>query len=321
MIQRLLTLLVASLSLAAARPAPAQDFPSRPIRIVVPFTPAGAVDVLGRVVAERLGARWKSGAIVENRPGAGTIIGTDVVAKAAPDGYTILLAVTSHAVNATLVEKLPFDPIADFAPIVLAATAQNILAVNPSVPARTPAELIALAKKNPGKLNAASPGKGTTLHLAAEMLKTAAGIDFTIVHYKGSQPALTALLSGEVAFMFDPGTVVPQAQAGKVRILAVTGAKRSSVLPDVPTMIESGLPGFEVISWYGFFAPAGTPRRVVDQLNAAINDAVRDKAVQERMARINMEPAGGTPEELDRFLRDQIKRWGTVIRTANVKQD
>jgi tripartite-type tricarboxylate transporter receptor subunit TctC len=229
--------------------------------------------------------------------------------------------VTSHAVNATLVEKLPFDPVADFAPIVLAATAQNILVVNPSVAAHTPAELIALAKANPGKLNAASPGKGTTLHLAAEMLKTAAGIDFTIVHYKGSQPALTALLSGEVAFMFDPGIVVPQAKAGKVRILAVTGAKRSPALPDVPTMIESGLPGFEVVSWYGFFAPAGTPRRVIDELNGAINDAVRDPNVRERMARINMEPAGGTPEELDRFLRDQITRWGTAIRAANVKQE
>ena len=320
MTRRLLALLAC---LAAAVPAAsqAQDFPARPIRIVVPFTPAGPVDVLGRLIAERLAARWKSGAIVENRPGAGTIIGTDAVAKAAPDGYTILLAVTSHAVNATLVEKLPFDPVADFAPIVLAATAQNILVVNPSVAARTPAELIALAKANPGKLNAASPGKGTTLHLAAEMLKTAAGIDFTIVHYKGSQPALTALLSGEVAFMFDPGIVVPQAKAGKVRILAVTGAKRSPALPDVPTMIESGLPGFEVVSWYGFFAPAGTPRRVIDELNGAINDAVRDPSVRERMARINMEPAGGTPEELDRFLRDQITRWGAAIRAANVKQE
>ena len=320
MTRRLLTLL-ACLAAAVSAPSQAQDFPSRPIRIVVPFTPAGPVDVLGRLIAERLAARWKSGAIVENRPGAGTIIGTDAVAKAPPDGYTILLAVTSHAVNATLVEKLPFDPVADFAPIVLAATAQNILVVNPSVAAHTPAELIALAKANPGKLNAASPGKGTTLHLAAEMLKTAAGIDFTIVHYKGSQPALTALLSGEVAFMFDPGIVVPQAKAGKVRILAVTGAKRSPALPDVPTMIESGLPGFEVVSWYGFFAPAGTPRRVIDELNGAINDAVRDPSVRERMARINMEPAGGTPEELDRFLRDQITRWGAAIRAANVKQE
>ena len=320
MTRRFLTLL-ACLAAAVSAPSQAQDFPSRPIRIVVPFTPAGPVDVLGRLIAERLAARWKSGAIVENRPGAGTIIGTDAVAKAPPDGYTILLAVTSHAVNATLVEKLPFDPIADFAPIVLAATAQNILVVNPSVAAHTPAELIALAKANPGKLNAASPGKGTTLHLAAEMLKTAAGIDFTIVHYKGSQPALTALLSGEVAFMFDPGIVVPQAKVGKVRILAVTGAKRSPALPDVPTMIESGLPGFEVVSWYGFFAPAGTPRRVIDELNAAINDAVRDPSGRERMARINMEAAGGTPEELDRFLRDQITRWGAAIRAANVKQE
>ena len=166
----------------------AQEFPARTVRIVVPFTPAGPVDILGRVIAERLGARWKAGAIVDNRPGAGTVIGTEIVAKAPPDGHTILLAVTSHAVNATLVDKLPFDPVKDFAPVVLAATAQNILVVTPSLDARSPAELIALAKANPGKLNAGSPGKGTTLHLAAEMLRFATGIDFAIIHYKGSQP-------------------------------------------------------------------------------------------------------------------------------------
>ena len=297
----------------------AQEFPLRTVRIVVPFTPAGPVDILGRVVAERLAVRWKTGAIVENRPGAGTVIGTELVAKAPPDGHTLLLAVTSHAVNATLVDKLPFDPVKDFAPVVLAATAQNILAVNPSVNARSPADLIALAKASPGKLNAASPGQGTTLHLAAEMLKSAAGIDFAIVHYKGSQPALTALLSGEVSFMFDAGTVIPYAQAGKLRVLAVTGPKRSPILPDAPTMIESGLPGFEVVSWYGFLAPAGTPRSAIDALNRAINEALLEPEVRARIGRINLEPAGGTPEELDRYIRSQIARWGNVIRAAGVK--
>ncbi len=317
--KRLLVLL--SLLLAASSSAYAQDFPARTLRIVVPFTPAGAVDVLARIVAERLAARWKTGVIVENRPGAGTVIGTDYVAKSPADGYTILLAVTSHAVNATLIEKLPFDPVKDFAPIVLAATAQNILAVNSSSPAKTPADLIALAKANPGKLNAAAPGKGTTLHLAAEMLKTAAGIEYAIIQYKGSQPAMNALLSGEVSFMFDPGTVVPFIQSGRLRALAVTGAKRSPFLPEAPTMIESGLHNFEVVSWYGFLAPAGTPRAVIDVLNRAINDALAEPEVRTRIGRINLEPAGGSPEELERYIRDQIARWGGVIRAAGVTAD
>ncbi len=299
----------------------AQEFPARTVRIVVPFTPAGPVDILGRVIAERLASRWKAGVIVENRPGAGTVIGTEFVAKAPPDGYTILLAVTSHAVNATLVEKLPFDPVKDFAPVALAATAQNILAVNPSVKAHTVAELVALAKANPGKLNAGSPGKGTTLHLAAEMLKSMAGIDFTIIHYKGAQPALNALLSGEVDFMFDAGTVLPHAQAGKLRVLAVTGPKRSPFLPEAPTMVESGLPGFKVVSWYGFLGPAGTPRPVIDALNFAVNDALLEPDVRARIGRINLEPAGGTPEDLDRYIKDQIAMWRSVIRTAGVKSD
>jgi tripartite-type tricarboxylate transporter receptor subunit TctC len=313
--------LLATLALLVCGALHAQEFPSRPVRIVVPFTPAGPVDILGRVIAERLAARWKSGAIVENRPGAGTVIATEFVARAAPDGHTLLLAVTSHAVNATLVEKLPFDPVKDFAPVVLAATAQNILAVPPSVNARSAAELIALARANPGKLNAGSPGKGTTLHLAAEMLKSAAGIDFAIIHYKGAQPALNALLSGEVSFMFDAGTVVPHAQAGKLRVLAVTGPKRSPILPEAPTMIESGLPAFEVVSWYGFLAPAGTPRPAIDALNRAVNEALAEPEVRARIARINLEPAGGTPEELDRYVREQIARWGAVIRAAGVKAD
>lgn len=314
-----MTRILAVLALLFSGLLQAQEFPTRTVRIVVPFTPAGPVDILGRVIAERLAARWKTGAIVDNRPGAGTVIGTDLVAKAPPDGYTLLLAVTSHAVNATLVDKLPFDPVKDFAPVVLAATAQNILVVNPSMNARSPGDLIALAKASPGKLNAGSPGQGTTLHLAAEMLKSAAGIDFAIIHYKGSQPAMNAVLSGEVSFMFDAGTVIPHAQAGKLRVLAVTGPKRSPILPEAPTMIESGLPGFEVVSWYGFLAPAGTPRTAIEALNKAINEALLDPEVRARIGRINLETAGGTPEELDRYIRNQIAHWGAVIRAAGVK--
>lgn len=315
-LQVLLSVLLAPISSAYA-----QDFPAKTVRIVVPFTPAGPVDVLARIIAERLSSRWKSGVIVENRPGGGTVIGTETVAKAPADGYTILLAVTSHAVNATLIEKLPFDPVKDFAPVVLAATAQNILAVNPSTAAKTLSDLVSLAKASPGKLNAASPGKGTTLHLAAELLKTAAGIDFAIIHYKGAQPAMNALLSGEVSFMFDAGTVVPYIQSGKLRVLAVTGAKRSPFLPEAATMIESDLPDFEVVSWYGFLAPAGTPRAAINALNRAINDALAEPEVRTRIGRINLEPAGGTPAELERYIRDQIARWGGVIRAAGVTAD
>ena len=308
-------------SVAATGPALAQEFPSRPVRIVVPFTPAGAVDILGRIVAERLAAQWKQGVVVENRPGAGTVIGTDAVAKSAPDGYTLLLAVTAHSVNATLVEKLPFDPVKDFAPVVLAATAPNILVAHPSVPAETVRELIAFAKANPGKMNVGSPGKGTTMHLAAEMFKTAAGLEFTIIHYKGTQPSLNALLAGEVNFLFDAGVSVPMVSAGRLKALAVTSATRAAILPERPTMVESGLPGFEVISWYGFLAPAGTPRRVVATLNRDINGVLKDPDARARIAKIGLEPAGSTPEAFDQFIRDQIASWGKVIASSGVKAE
>lgn len=299
----------------------AQEYPAHTVRIIVPFPPSGPVDVVARIVAERLAAKWKVPVIVENRPGAGTVIGTDVVAKSPPDGHTILLAVTAHAVNATLVRKLPYDTLKDFAPIVLAATAPNILAVNPSLPVKTTGELIAYAKANPGKLNASSHGKGNTSHLAAEMLKSATGIQFTIVHYKGAQPAVTALMSGEVGFMFDTGAVIPHAQAGRVRIIATTGPKRSAALPDVPTLIESGLQGFEVVSWYGFLAPAATPKNALDTLNRGINDALSDPEARARIIKFNLDPAGGTQEELDHIIRSQVVRWATVIKTAGIDPD
>ena len=301
--------------------ASAQEFPSRPVRIIVPFPPSGPVDVVGRIIAERLSARWKQPVIVDNRPGAGTVIGTDAVAKAPADGHTILFAVTAHAVNATLVRKLPYDTQKDFAPIVLAATAPNILAVNPNLPVRNVAELIAYARANPGKLNAGSHGKGNTSHLAAEMLKSVANIDFTVVHYKGAQPAATGLMAGDVQFMFDTGAVIPHAQSGKVRIIGVAGPKRSPIMPDAPTLIEGGLAGFEVVSWYGFFAPAGTPVPVLDTLNRGINEALSDPEARARIVKFNLEPMGGTRDEFDRTVRSQITRWAGVIKTAGIEPD
>ena len=301
--------------------ASGQEFPSRTVRIVVPFTPSGPTDVISRILAERLATKWRQPVIVENRPGAGTVIGSDIVAKAPPDGHTILMAVTAHAVNATLVKKLPYDTVKDFAPIVLIATAPNILAVNPAVPVKSIAELIAYLKANPGKLNAGSHGKGNMSHLAAEMLKAMTGTDFTVIQYKGAQPAATALVAGEVNFMFDTGVVAPFVQSGKVRVIGTTGTRRATHFPDVPTLIESGLQDFEVISWYGYFTTAGTPRAALDVLNRGFNETLAEPDIRARILKLNQEPAGGTQEELDRIVKTQIIRWATVIKAAGIESD
>ena len=313
--------IVAILAVLLSGIASGQEFPSRTVRIVVPFTPSGPTDVISRILAERLATKWRQPVIVENRPGAGTVIGSDIVAKAPPDGHTILMAVTAHAVNATLVKKLPYDTVKDFAPIVLIATAPNILAVNPAVPVKSIAELIAYLKANPGKLNAGSHGTGNMSHLAAEMLKATTGTDFTVIQYKGAQPAATALVAGEVNFMFDTGVVAPFVQSGKVRVIGTTGTRRATHFPDVPTLIESGLQDFEVISWYGYFTTAGTPRAALDVLNRGFNETLAEPDIRARILKLNQEPAGGTQEELDRIVKTQITRWATVIKAAGIEPD
>jgi len=315
-LNRLLALVAA---LIWAGLAAAQSYPSRPVRIVVPFPPAGAVDILGRVVGQKLGEKWKQSVVIENRPGGGTVLGTDIVAKSPPDGHTLLLAVTSHTINATLVDKLPFDPIRDFAPITLAATGLTILVAHPSVPANSVNELIALAKANPGKLNFGSPGSGTAMHLSGEMFKAAAGIDVVHVPYKGTQPVLNALLAGEIAYTFDTGISLPQVKAGKLKAFAVTTPKRAAIAPDLPTMAEAGLPGFEAQSWYGFLAPAGTPAAVVEQVNRDINESLRDPEVRERITRIALEPLGTTPAEFEQYLKADIVKWGRVVKASGAK--
>jgi tripartite-type tricarboxylate transporter receptor subunit TctC len=287
----------------------------------VPFPPGGAVDILARVVGQKLGDKWMQSVIVENRPGGGTVIGTDIVAKSPADGYTLLLAVTAHAINATLVDKLPFDPVRDFAPISLAATAPNILVAHPSVPAGSVAELIAYAKANPGKLNFGSPGNGTAMHLSGELFKSAAGIDVVHVPYKGTQPVLTALLAGEVSYTFDAGVSLQQVRAGKLKALAVTSAKRAAIAPQLPTMAEAGLPGFEAQSWYGFLAPAGTPPAIVDQLSRDINETLRDAGVRERLERVALDPLGTSPVEFEQYLRADIVKWGRIVRASGAKAD
>ena len=301
--------------------ASGQPFPTHPVRIVVPFPPAGAVDILARVVGQKVSDKWKQSVVVENRPGGGTVLGSDVVAKSSPDGYTLLLAVTAHAVNATLVDKLPFDPVKDFATVSLVATAPNILIVNPSVPASSVAELIAYAKANPGKLNFGSPGSGTAMHLSGEMFKAAAGINVIHIPYKGTQPVLQGVLAGEVSYTFDAGVSMAQVKAGKLRALAVTSAKRAAIAPELPTLSESGLPGFDAQSWYGFLVPAGTPVAVVELLSRDINDTLRDPEVRERLVRVALEPLGTTPGEFEQYLKADIVKWGRVVRASGAKAD
>jgi tripartite-type tricarboxylate transporter receptor subunit TctC len=318
--QRLALVAIALIGLAGwSLAAQAQTFPDRPVRIVVPFTPGGAVDVLARVVAEQLAAKWKQSVIVENKPGANQIIGTQNVASSAADGYTLLLATTGHAVNATLIEKLPYDPIADFRAVALAAMAPNILVVNSALPVTTLRQLIDHAKAHPGKLNAAHPGNGTTMHLSLEILKASTGIDFLTVGYKGTAPALNAVLSGEADFMFDVTAAVPHVKAGKLRALAVTSAARSTLLPEVPTFAEAGLPGVEISSWYAFLVPSGTPTALRDRLGRDIEEVLARAPIRQKLGEYGLGVASARkPGEVDEFIRTEVVRWRKVLKDANI---
>src|SRR6185295_13562447 len=289
--------LVASLLAGAA--ALAQDYPAKPLRLVVPFPPGGGNDTVARVIAQRMSPALGQPVVVDNRPGAGGSVGAEAVAKAPADGYTLFLAgVGSHAVNPNLHPKLPYDPVKDFAPITLIASAPSVLVVNPSIPARNVAEFTAYARANPGKLNYASNGNGSAAQLAATMYESMAGVRMVHVPYKGIAPALTDLLNGEVQLMF--GTIValvPHLQAGKLRALAVTSRKRSVLLPDVPTLAESGLPDYQAGSWYGVLAPAGTQRPIIERLHGTIVKALQQPDVAQRLAAEGAEVIGSTPEE------------------------
>ena len=313
---RKLVLLLCALGLWASDAA---AYPASVVRIIVAFPPGGAVDLVARSLAQELSARWPYQVVVDNKPGAGTIVGTEAAAKAAPDGQTLLLAVTSLAVNASLYDKLPYNALKDFVPISLVASAPNVLMVNASLPVKNVDELVALIKANPGKYNFGSPGVGSLMHLAGELFKSQAGIDVMHVPYKGTAPMLSDLISGQVEFTFDNGALLEQVYAGKLKALAVTGKKRLSVLPDVPTMIEVGLPGFEATSWYGLFAPAGTPDAVVQQINRDVNRALEQPELRERLAKFNLTPAGTTPAELGQHLSEETARWEKVIRGANIR--
>jgi tripartite-type tricarboxylate transporter receptor subunit TctC len=314
--------LAAGLGSAHAADDAATAYPNRPIRIVVPFAAGGPSDIMARALAQKLNQEWGQPVLVDNRVGASGIIGADAVAKAAPDGHTLLLSQVGDTISVSLYSKLPYNFERDFAPITLAGLTPFILVAHPSMAARNLRELIADAKAKPGALSFGSSGAGTASHLAGELLKSSAQIDITLVPYKGQAPATADLLGGQISMMFNnPITSLAHVKTGKLRALAVSTAKRFSQLPEVPTVAESGLPGFDVGFWLGALAPAGTPRPIIDKLNAAMLKALRDPEVVQRLAGLGVEIIGNSPDEFGAVIRSDIVKWGKVVRDSGAKAD
>jgi tripartite-type tricarboxylate transporter receptor subunit TctC len=323
MLKIVVALLAFPLVLLHALPVSAQDYPRKPVRLIVPFAPGGGNDTVARAIAQNVGASLGQPVIVDNRAGAGGVVGAELAAKASPDGYTLFLGgVGSHAVNPSLHARLPYDPVRDFAPITLIASAPSVLVVHPSVPAHSIAQFTALAKANPGKLNYASNGNGSSAQLAAVMYESMAGVAMVHVPYKGLAPALVDLLSGEVQAMFSSVVaIVPHIRAGRLRALAVTGQRRSPLMPEVPTLDESGLPGYQAGSWYGMLAPAGTPRPIIVRLHDEIVRALAQPEVRERLAAEGAEVAGSTPEEFAAHIKSELARTGKLLREAGIRME
>jgi tripartite-type tricarboxylate transporter receptor subunit TctC len=319
MMRACLSLLAFLLPVSAG--ALAQSYPNKAVRMVVPFAAgAGSNDIMARLIAQRLSDSFGQQVVVDNRPGASGIIGTDIVAKAQPDGYTVLMMSLTHTVNPSLFSKLPYDTVRDLVPVTMVASAPLMLVVHPSVPAKSVAEFIAYAKANPGKLNFGSGGPGTTPHLAGEMLKTMAGIQVTHIPYKGGAPALADLVGGQIQFMLEniPGTL-PFAKAGKLRALAVTDLKRSPLLPELPTLDEAGLKGYQIVGWNGLFVPAGTPQAILNKLHAEVVKALARPDVKERLATMGADGVGDTPQHFAAFIKAEIPKWAKVVKDAGLK--
>ena len=308
---------------AASAAAAADNYPAKPIRIIVAYTPAGTTDILARVVGQKFTEQWKQPVIIENRPGANGNIGTDIAAKSAPDGYTLLMTTAGpHGINPTLYRKLPFDAIKDFAAVSLVAMVPNILSVNPSVPVKSVKELIALAKSKPGGLSYGSPGNGSTGHLSMELFKSMTGTDMVHIPYKGSIGVLADLVGGQVQVVIDNmPPYLPQLKAGKIRALAVTTAKRSPAVPELPTIAEAGVSGYEAAAWFGLLAPAGTPKDIVDKLSAETAKILKMPDVHEKLAAQGAEAVGGSPEEFGAFIKSEIAKWAKVIKESGAKAE
>ena len=301
----------------------AQAYPSKPIRFVVPYPAGGPLDTVARLLGAKVGESVGQPVVVDNKPGAGGNIGADIVAKSPADGYTILMgAVATHAINPTLYKSIPYDPIKDFAPVTQVASTPNVLVVNPALPAKDVKELIAHAKANPGKLSFGSGSIGSAGHLAGELFKATAGVDMVHVPYKGAAPAMQDLIGGRTQLMFDNlASSLGQVKAGKVRALAVTTAKRTALAPELPTIAEAGLPGFDISTWFGVFAPAGTPKPALDRLHAEFARALAAPDVLEKMTSLGAEPVGNTPEEFAAFIRAEADKYAKVIRASGAKVD
>lgn len=302
--------------------AQAQQYPARPIRIVVSFAPGGSVDLVARLMGQKLQEAWGQQVVIDNRPGAGGNLSAELVAKAAPDGYTLYMSSASFVVNASLYEKLPYDPVKDFEPVSLIASVQNVLVAHPSLPAKTVKELIALAKRAPGRINYASTGSGSSGHLTMELLKSMAGIDLTHVPYKVIGQATSDLIAGQISLWFPslPGAL-PHITAGKMTALAVSGARRSPALPQAPTVAEAGIAGFEAVTWYPLLAPANTPKPIVDRLNAQVVAILNAGDVRERLTAQGVEPVGSTPAQLAQHIRTELPKWAKVVRLSGAKVD
>lgn len=318
-----LTLLACMMTLACAANGLAQTYPAKPIRFYTPYPPGGTTDIMARLIGAKLYESWGQPVIVDAKPGAGGNIGTDFVAKSPADGYTILMGASGPlAINVSLFSKLPYDPVKDLAPVVLTASVPLILVTHPSLPAKNVKEFIALMKARPGQFNYASAGPGSPQHLTAEMFKFMAKVEMTHIPYKGSGPAIVDLVGGQIPFAFESMIpVLPHVKAGKLRALAVTSAKPSPVLPEIPTVAESGVPGFESIAWYGVVAPAGTPREIIAKLNTEMARILNLPDIKQRLIEMGSPPVAGTPDQFGALIKSEIVKWGKVVKQAHVSLD
>jgi tripartite-type tricarboxylate transporter receptor subunit TctC len=317
------SLFVATATFGALAPNALAQYPNKPIRVVVPFPAGGTTDILARAAGQKMSEAWGQPVIIDNRPGAGGNIGAELVAKSPNDGYTLLMGtVGTHAINASLYSKMPYDHVKDFVPIVLVAGVPNVLVVHPSVPVNSVQELIAYGKANPGKLNFASSGSGTSIHLAGELFKVSTGVTMQHVPYKGSAPAVSDLLGGQVQLMFDNlPSALPHIKGGKLKALAVTSASRAPALPDVPTIAEAGVPGFEASSWFGLLAPAGTSRDIVTKVNSEVAKWVASPDAKEKLTAAGANVAGGSPEDFAKHIAAETSKWAKVVKESGAKVD